>query len=84
MHHILNPIHIFNAHKIGIIPALETSHAIYKAIELASQMESTKDVVVCVSGRGDKDVVSVAEALNAFGADIEWYVLFFVIGRRVD
>ncbi|KAF2745930.1 hypothetical protein M011DRAFT_495395 [Sporormia fimetaria CBS 119925] len=42
----------------GIIPALETSHAIYGAIELAKTMKKDQDVVICVSGRGDKDVQS--------------------------
>jgi hypothetical protein len=31
------------------------------------------DIVICLSGRGDKDVVSVAEALPKFGPQIGWY-----------
>ena len=62
--------------KTGIIPALETSHAIYQTMDLAKQMESNQDIVLCVSGRGDKDVISVAEALSQFGDEIGWYVGF--------
>lgn len=40
----------------GIIPALETSHAIARAITLAGALGEGKHVVVCCSGRGDKDV----------------------------
>ncbi len=48
----------------GIIPALETSHAIYFAVELAKTMKKDQDIVVCLSGRGDKDMVRVAEELH--------------------
>ncbi|KAI9011257.1 tryptophan synthase beta subunit-like PLP-dependent enzyme [Gaertneriomyces semiglobifer] len=60
----------------GIIPALESSHAIYQAIEIAKSLPKDKDVVVCVSGRGDKDVLSVAEALPKLGPQIEWDLRF--------
>jgi tryptophan synthase len=56
----------------GIIPALETSHAVFKAMEISAAMPKEQDIVVCVSGRGDKDVISVAEALNKFGSEIGW------------
>jgi tryptophan synthase len=56
----------------GIIPALETSHAIYGAIELAKTMEKGQDIVICVSGRGDKDVQSVADELPKLGPKIGW------------
>ncbi|EMD68993.1 hypothetical protein COCSADRAFT_130258 [Bipolaris sorokiniana ND90Pr] len=56
----------------GIIPALETSHAIYGAIELAKTMNKDQDIVICVSGRGDKDVQSVAEELPKLGPKIGW------------
>ena len=56
----------------GIIPALETSHAIYGALELAKSMGKDKDVVICLSGRGDKDVQSVAEELPRLGPTIGW------------
>ena len=56
----------------GIIPALETAHAIYGAIELAKTMNKDQDIVICVSGRGDKDVQSVAEELPKLGPKIGW------------
>lgn len=56
----------------GIIPALETAHAIFGAIELAKTMEKDKDIVICLSGRGDKDVQSVAEELPKLGPQIGW------------
>jgi tryptophan synthase beta chain len=49
----------------GIIPALETAHAIAGAIGLASRMKSDQHVVINVSGRGDKDVNEVVRLLNA-------------------
>lgn len=44
----------------GIIPAIESAHAIAYAMKLAPTMEKDKIIVVNVSGRGDKDCVSVA------------------------
>ncbi|GIW81865.1 MAG: tryptophan synthase beta chain [Gemmatales bacterium] len=44
----------------GILPALETSHAIVEAMRLAAQRPPTDAVVVCFSGRGDKDCFEVA------------------------
>ncbi len=44
----------------GILPALETSHAIAKAMEEASTRPSDQRIVVCLSGRGDKDANEVA------------------------
>tara|TARA_B100000315_G_scaffold121917_1_gene111775 strand:- start:2577 stop:3785 length:1209 start_codon:yes stop_codon:yes gene_type:complete len=46
----------------GIIPALEPSHAIYHAAELARQLSPEQIILVCLSGRGDKDIHIVAEA----------------------
>ncbi|KAI8803557.1 tryptophan synthase beta subunit-like PLP-dependent enzyme [Cladochytrium replicatum] len=60
----------------GILPALETSHAIIKAVDVAKTMGTDQDLVICLSGRGDKDVVSVAEALPKFGEKIGWDVRF--------
>jgi tryptophan synthase beta chain len=48
----------------GIIPALESAHAIAYAINLASEMPSNQIVVVNLSGRGDKDVNTVQENLG--------------------
>ena len=44
----------------GILPALESSHAVAKALEEASRRPSSEIVVVCLSGRGDKDAFEVA------------------------
>ncbi len=43
----------------GIIPALESSHAIAYALQLAKTMHQDETLVVCLSGRGDKDVEAV-------------------------
>lgn len=48
----------------GIIPALEPSHAIYAAIQLARSMRPEQDILIGLSGRGDKDMHTVAEALG--------------------
>ncbi|TAH68808.1 MAG: tryptophan synthase subunit beta [Rhodopseudomonas palustris] len=48
----------------GIIPALEPSHALAKVAELAPQLPSEHLMVVNMSGRGDKDLASVAEHLG--------------------
>ena len=49
----------------GIIPALETSHAIAWLAEQAGTFASDDEILLCVSGRGDKDVAQVAEILGA-------------------
>lgn len=48
----------------GIIPALETSHAIYYAIELAKTLGPDKDIVINMSGRGDKDMPQIARIMG--------------------
>jgi len=48
----------------GIIPALESAHAIYYAAKIASKLSKSKLIVVNVSGRGDKDIPIVAEVLG--------------------
>jgi len=48
----------------GIIPALESAHAVHYACQLAPSLTKEKVIVVCLSGRGDKDV---AEVLNLQG-----------------
>jgi tryptophan synthase beta chain len=48
----------------GIIPALESAHALAKAIELAPRLPKDHLMVVNVSGRGDKDIFTVAEHLG--------------------
>ena len=48
----------------GIIPALESSHAIAEVIRRAPKLSSEEVLLVNLSGRGDKDVHTVADALN--------------------
>jgi len=48
----------------GIIPALETSHAIYHAIQLAKTLGKDKDIIINMSGRGDKDMPQVAKIMG--------------------
>src|SRR5580658_8277042 len=48
----------------GIIPALESSHAAAHAIKLAPQMSKEQIMIVNLSGRGDKDMQTVAKALG--------------------
>ncbi len=43
----------------GILPALETSHAIAKGMEVARERNSDEIVIVCLSGRGDKDASEI-------------------------
>ena len=51
----------------GIIPALESSHALAYAMELAKDMERDEIIVVNISGRGDKDLETVMKALPGSG-----------------
>ncbi len=44
----------------GIIPAIESSHAIAHALKIAPEMDKDKIIVINVSGRGDKDVAAIA------------------------
>ncbi|MHA6250829.1 tryptophan synthase subunit beta [Oceanobacillus sp. CAU 1775] len=48
----------------GIIPALESSHAIAYAMKLAKEMNKDESIVVCLSGRGDKDVEQVKRLIG--------------------
>ncbi len=48
----------------GIIPALESSHAVAYAMKLAKQVDKDQSIVICLSGRGDKDVQQVKERLE--------------------
>ncbi|MCB9846630.1 MAG: tryptophan synthase subunit beta [Phycisphaeraceae bacterium] len=47
------------AHTEGLLPALETAHAVAEAVRLAEDMDENADLVICLSGRGDKDVEEV-------------------------
>lgn len=44
----------------GIIPALESAHAVHLAVKIAREFSKDQTIVVCLSGRGDKDVAQVA------------------------
>ncbi len=48
----------------GIIPALESSHAIAHVLKLAPTLPRDKTIVVCLSGRGDKDIHTVADYMK--------------------
>ncbi|KAL2219532.1 bifunctional tryptophan synthase [Thermoascus aurantiacus ATCC 26904] len=60
----------------GIVPAMESSHAVYGAIQLAKQMGKGQNIVLNLSGRGDKDVESVANELPRLGPKIGWDLRF--------
>jgi tryptophan synthase beta chain len=45
----------------GIIPALESSHAVAYAMKLAATLPRDKNIVINLSGRGDKDIETVAK-----------------------
>ncbi len=53
----------------GIIPALESSHAVAYAMKLAPQLPKSKVIVINLSGRGDKDVYQVARYIGEKIAD---------------
>ena len=48
----------------GLIPALESAHAIAQAAKLAPKMKKNQVMVICLSGRGDKDVQQVADRIG--------------------
>jgi tryptophan synthase beta chain len=48
----------------GILPALESSHAIAHVLKLAPTLSKDKTIVVCLSGRGDKDIHTVADYMG--------------------
>jgi tryptophan synthase beta chain len=49
----------------GIIPALESAHGLAHVLKLAPKMKKDETIVLCLSGRGDKDLESVAKYLAA-------------------
>ena len=59
--HALEGFHLLSRTE-GIIPALEPSHAVYHVAEMARRLPSDKVILMCLSGRGDKDVPTVAAA----------------------
>ncbi|KAH9950251.1 tryptophan synthetase [Amylocystis lapponica] len=59
----------------GIIPALESSHAVWEGVRLAKTLPKESDIVICLSGRGDKDVEQISQLLPGKWADIlDWHV----------
>ena len=48
----------------GILPALESSHAVARALEFAAKLPRDQHVVICLSGRGDKDAAEIARLTN--------------------
>ncbi|KIY43526.1 bifunctional tryptophan synthase TRP1 [Fistulina hepatica ATCC 64428] len=58
----------------GIIPALESSHAIWVGFHLAKTMSNDSDVVICLSGRGDKDVEEIAHILPKWADKLDWHI----------
>ena len=53
----------------GIIPALESAHAVAEAIKLAPKMGKDKILMVNVSGRGDKDIGIMTREMNLSGVE---------------
>ncbi|KAJ5772993.1 hypothetical protein N7457_007889 [Penicillium paradoxum] len=60
----------------GIIPALESSHAVWGIMQIAKTMDKDQNIVLCLSGRGDKDVQQVADELPRLGPKIDWDLRF--------
>ena len=56
-------VHVFSE-KEGIIPALETAHALAFALKAAKKMKKSQSIIVNLSGRGDKDLQSVRDFLD--------------------
>jgi len=56
----LSAFHLLSATE-GIIPALESSHAVSLAVKIAKGMPKDASMIVCLSGRGDKDVSEIAK-----------------------
>ena len=52
----------------GIIPALESAHAVYQVSRMAAELPADAIILVCLSGRGDKDVPTIAERENIAAA----------------
>ena len=48
----------------GIIPAIESAHALAQVIKMTKDMTEDQIIVMCLSGRGDKDVITVQRYLN--------------------
>lgn len=55
---------LFLTKEEGIIPAIESAHALAKAFQLAETLSSEESILVCLSGRGDKDVHTLMNHLE--------------------
>ena len=55
----------------GIIPAIESAHAVAGALEVARELGPEATIVVCLSGRGDKDIHTAAEWFHLVDASGE-------------
>lgn len=55
--------------KEGILPAIESAHALAKAFEVSKTMNEDEIVLVCLSGRGDKDVHTLMNVLESEGKE---------------
>ncbi|KAF9030811.1 tryptophan synthase [Hymenopellis radicata] len=58
----------------GIIPALESAHAIWAGFNLAKTLPKDSDLVICLSGRGDKDVEQISQLLPKWADILDWHV----------
>ncbi|KAJ7219508.1 bifunctional tryptophan synthase TRP1 [Mycena pura] len=65
----------------GIIPALESSHAIWAGVQLAKTMPASSDIVICLSGRGDKDVEQISELLPKWADTLDWHISAHAQGK---
>ncbi|KAG9014615.1 tryptophan synthetase [Tulasnella sp. JGI-2019a] len=60
----------------GIIPALESAHAIWGGMQVAKTLPKDHDVVICLSGRGDKDVEQISQLLPGKWEDtLDWHIV---------
>ena len=51
----------------GIIPAIESAHAVAYAFKKAKEMTPDQSMIICLSGRGDKDVNTISDYLAGKG-----------------
>ena len=51
----------------GMIPAIESAHAVAYAFKKAKEMNRNQSMIICLSGRGDKDVNTISDYLAGKG-----------------
>ncbi|KAG5654112.1 bifunctional tryptophan synthase trp1 [Sphagnurus paluster] len=54
--------------------ALESSHAIWEGVRIAKTLSKDQDIVICLSGRGDKDVEQISQLLPKWADILDWHV----------